>query len=152
MGSGVNSGQSVGVGNSQISNENFEYANKLLKLQAEIYTSNLTDSQKSTLGTVVNTITQHLTDMDYRGVKRDLAGNPVPNGKGGYFNHIKEMQDSYRALNKAKRSLEGSLKNPNLGSHEKNLLKDALDNTQKHIQKIDNMFEPYGGIAKWKKK
>ncbi len=39
MSSGVSSGQSTGVGNSQLSTENFEYANKLAELQAEIFTS-----------------------------------------------------------------------------------------------------------------
>lgn len=121
-------------------------------MQAEIFTSNLTDAQKSTLSTVVNTVSQHLTDMDYSGVRRYIAGNPVPNGRGGYFDHIHEMKDSYKALTKAKRSLEGSLKNPNLGQHEKALLENALKTTNEHIKKIDELFKPYGGIDKWKKK
>lgn len=152
MSSGVSSGQSTGVGNSQLSTENYEYANKLAELQAEIFTSNLTDAQKSTLSIVVNTVSQHLTDMDYSGVRRDIAGNPVPNGRGGYFDHIHEMKDSYKALTKAKRSLDGSLKNPNLGQREKALLENALKTTNEHIKKIDELFKPYGGIDKWKKK
>jgi hypothetical protein len=152
MSSGVSSGQSSGVGNSQLSTENYEYAAKLAELQAEIFTSNLTDPQKSTLNTVVNTVTQHLTKMDYSGVERDIAGNPVPNGKGGFFDHIHEMKDSYKSLTKAKRSLEGSLKNPNLGNYEKSLLETVFKATNEHIQRIDKLFEPYGGIEKWKKK
>lgn len=152
MSSGVSSGQSVGVGDSQLSTENLEYTKKLRELQAEIYTSNLTNSQKSTLNTVVNTVTQHLTEMDYSGVGRDLAGNPVPNGKGGYFDHIHEMKDSYKALTKAKRSLEGSLNNPNLGRNEKMILEKVLGATKTHIQRIDNLFKPFGGIEQWKKK
>lgn len=62
------------------------------------------------------------------------------------------MKDSYKALIKAKHSLEGSLKNPNLGSHEKALLENALKTTNEHIKKIDELFKPYGGIDKWKKK
>ena len=152
MSSGVSSGQSKGVGNAQLSFENYEYMNKLSELQAEINTSNLTDAQKSTLTTVVNTVTQHLTDMDYSGVIRDIAGDPVPNGKGGFFDHIHEMKDSYKGLKKAKRSLEGSLKNPNLGQHERSLLEDALKTTNAHLDRIDELFKPYGGIDKWKKK
>lgn len=152
MSSGVSSEQSSGVGNSQLSMENLEYSKKLDELQAEIYTSNLTDTQKSTLNTVVNTITQHLTDMDYSGVERDLAGVPVPNGRGGFFDHIHEMKDSYKGLKKSKRSLEGSLKNPNLGENERTMLEKALETTNTHIQRIDKLFEPFGGIEKWKKK
>ena len=152
MSSGVSSGQSVGVGNSQLSMENLEYSKKLDVLQAEIYTSDLTDSQKSTLSTVINTVTQHLTELDYSGVERDIAGDPVPNGRGGYFDHVHEMKDSYRALTKAKRSLEGSLKNPNLGENERTMLEKALETTNAHIQRIDELFKPFGGIEQWKKK
>lgn len=152
MSSGVSSEQSIGVGNSQLSTENLEYFNKLNELQAEIYSSNLTEPQKSTLNTINNTVTQHLTDMDYSGVERDIAGDPVPNGRGGYFDHIHEMKDSYRALTKAKRSLEGSLKNPNLGENERRMLEEALETANVHIQRIDELFKPFGGIEQWKKK
>lgn len=152
MSSGVSSDQSVGVGNSQLSTENLEYSKKLNELQAEIYTSNLTDPQKSILNTVINTVTQHLTEMDYSGVERDIAGDPVPNGRGGYFDHVHEMKDSYKALTKAKRSLEGSLKNPNLGETERTMLEKALETTNVHIQRIDELFKPFGGIEQWKKK
>ena len=100
----------------------------------------------------MNAVTQHLTELDYSGVRRDLAGNPVPNGKGGYFDHIHEMKDSYKALTKAKRSLEGSLNNPNLGRSEKMILEKVLGVTKTHIQRIDNLFRPFGGIEQWKKK
>lgn len=152
MSSGVSSDQSVGVGNAQLSTENLEYSQKLNELQAEIYTSNLTDSQKSTLNTLVNTVTQHLTEMDYCGVERDIAGDPVPNGRGGYFDHIHEMKDSYKALTKSKRSLEGSLKNPNLGQNERKMLEKALQEANTHIQRIDELFKPFGGIEQWKKR
>lgn len=152
MSSGVSSGHSSGVGDSQLSIENYDYEKKLAELQTEIFKSDLTAPQKSALNTMVNTVNQHLTEMDYSGVKRDIAGNPVPNGKGGFFDHIHEMRDAYKSLKKTKRSLEGSLKNPNLGRNEKALLENALNTTNEHIQRIDELFKPYGGIDKWKKK
>lgn len=151
MSSGISSGQSMGVGNSQISIENYEYSNKISELQSEINKNNLTDSQKSTLTTVNNIVTQHLTDKDYSGVMRDIAGNPVPNGKGGFFDHVHEIKDSYKGLTRAKRSLEGSLQNPNLGQYERSLMEDALKITNEHIHRIDELFKPFGGIDKWKK-
>ena len=87
--------------------------------------------------------------MDYSGVQRDLDGNPIPNGIGGFFDHIHEMQDSYRALIKAKRSIEGSLNNPNINPDVKAVLEDALKIANAHIERIDNLFEPYGGIENW---
>lgn len=152
MSSGVSSGQSSGVGNVQLSTENLEYSAKLAETQAEIFTGKFTDAQKSKLSSVVNTVAQHLTEKDYSGVERDLAGDPVPNGKGGFFDHIHEMKDSYKGLKKAKRSLEGSLSNPNLGENERKVLQSALKTTNEHINRIDTLFKPYGGIDKWKKK
>jgi len=152
MSSGAYSEQSSGVGNTQLSVENFEYSSKLSELQKALSSSNLTISQKKTLRVLANTITQHLTEMDYSGVERDIAGNPVPNGKGGFFDHIQEMKDSYKSLKRARRSIEGSLKNPHLGEKEKTLLEIALKTASEHIQKIDELFKPYGGIEKWKKK
>ncbi|MDO4438915.1 MAG: hypothetical protein Q4B86_05660 [Eubacteriales bacterium] len=42
--------------------------------------------------------------------------------------------------------------NPNLGQNEKKILEEALKVVKVHIKRIDNLFEPYGGIEKWKKK
>lgn len=149
MSSGVFSGLSIGVGETQLSIENDAYSSKLAELQAEIFTGDFTDSQRKTLTSLANTVTFHLTEMDYSGTKRDLEGNPVPNGRGGTFDHIHEMKDSYKALTKIKRSLEGSLNNPNLGVHEKGLMTRSLKEANEHIQRIDELFEPYGGIEKW---
>ncbi len=60
----------------------------------------LTDVQKSRLNVLENTINDHLTDGDFSGTLRDLQGDPVPNGRGGYFDHLGEMQDSYKSLKK----------------------------------------------------
>lgn len=57
-----------------------------------------------------NVVDNNLKETDFSGTLRDLKNNPVPNGNGGYFNHKEEMQNSYKALQKAKTSLEGSLK------------------------------------------
>ena len=48
-------------------------------------TNTLTDAQKSRLNALDNTINDHLTDGDFSGTLRDIQGNPVPNGRGGYF-------------------------------------------------------------------
>ncbi|MFD2131023.1 polymorphic toxin type 28 domain-containing protein [Pseudogracilibacillus auburnensis] len=88
----------------------------------------------------------HLTEKDFSGTLRDLQGNPVPKPGGGYWNHLQEMKDSYKGLNKIKRGLEGSLKKPNLNKFERKLLKDGLDKANNNIKKIEDLFAPYGGI------
>lgn len=83
---------------------------------------------------------------DFSGTLRDLQGNPVPNGNGGYFNHLGEMRDSYKALQKIKKALEGSLRNPNLSDVDRALLQEGLDNANAYIIRIEELFKPYGGI------
>ncbi|MGN0506215.1 MAG: hypothetical protein ACI4FZ_06610, partial [Lachnospiraceae bacterium] len=106
----------------------------------------LTDAQKSRLNALDNTINDHLTEGDFSGTLRDLQGNPVPDGKGGYFDHIGEMQDSYRSLQKIKNALEGSLRNPNLSDVDRALLKEGVDTANSYISRIEGLFTPYGGI------
>ena len=106
----------------------------------------LTDVQKRRLNTLENTINDHLTDGDFSGTLRDLQGNPVPNGRGGYFDHLREMQNSYKSLQKIKKALEGSLKNPNLSDIDRALLQEGLDKANSYINKIEELFDPYGGI------
>ena len=106
----------------------------------------LTDAQKSRLNALENTINDHLTDGDFSGTLRDLQGSPVPNGRGGYFDHLGEMQDSYKALQKVKKALEGSLKNPNLAAVDRTLLQEGLDKANFYIDKIEELFNGYGGI------
>ena len=75
-----------------------------------------------------------------------FRSNPVPNGRGGYFDHLGEMRDSYKSLQKIKKALEGSLKNPNLSDIDKRLLQEGLDKANLYITRIDSMAAPYGGI------
>ncbi|NEU61073.1 WXG100 family type VII secretion target [Paenibacillus sp. ALJ109b] len=107
----------------------------------------LSRAQQRNLTTLDNIIDKHLTEMDFSGTLRDLQGNPVPNKKtGGYWNHLQEMQDSYKGLSKIKRGLEGSLQNPNLSNSLKSTLQNALDKANTNLKKIEDLFEPFGGI------
>ena len=63
----------------------------------------LTNAQKSRLNALENIIEHNLKESDFSGTLRDLQGNPVPNPKGGYYDHLTEMKQSYNALNKIKR-------------------------------------------------
>ena len=126
-----------------------ETAEKAAEEAAEkgIKSSNtLTDAQKSRLNALENTINDHLTDGDFSGTLRDLQGNPVPNGRGGYFDHLGEMQDSYKSLQKIKKALKDSLKNPRLSDVDRALLQEGLDKANSYINKIEELFDHYGGI------
>lgn len=108
----------------------------------------LSRAQKRNLETLDNIVDKHLTEMDFLGTLRDLQGNPVPKPGGGYWNHLQEMQDSYKGLSKIKRGLEGSLQNPNLSDSIRRTLQDALGKANTNLNKIEDLFEPFGGVNK----
>lgn len=106
----------------------------------------LTRAQKRNIETLNNVIENNLKEHDFLGTLRDLQGNPVPNPKGGFYDHATEMRQSYTALLRVKNGLEGSLKNPNLASEVKGFLLDGLSKTNYYIKKIEALFEPFGGV------
>ena len=130
----------IAIPKSSISNPDFP------RYYANTHHNTLTSIQKSRLNTLENTINDHLTEKDFSGALRDLLANPVPNGNGGYFDHVHEIRDSYRSLQKIKKALEGSLKNPTLSNEDRTLLQDGFDMAAFYIRKIEELFGPYGGI------
>ncbi|MCM1097620.1 MAG: polymorphic toxin type 28 domain-containing protein [Ruminococcus flavefaciens] len=118
----------------------------LIESKGGTASNTLTDAQKSRLNALNNTIEHNLKDSDFSGTLRDLQGNPVPNPQGGFYDHLTEMRQSYTSLVKIKRGLEGSLSNPNLSGIDRTILQEALDTAIAYIQKIEQLFEPFGGI------
>ncbi|MCG7409114.1 polymorphic toxin type 28 domain-containing protein [Paenibacillus sp. ACRRX] len=106
----------------------------------------LSRAQKRNLITLDNIVNKHLTGMDFSETLRDLKGNPVPKPEGGYWNHLQEMRDLFKGLSKIKRGLEGSLQNPNLSDITRKTLQNALNKANKNLIKIENLFEPFGGV------
>lgn len=106
----------------------------------------LTDAQKSSIKTLENTIKDHLTEKDFSGTKLELQGKPVIGKKGIPFQHVYEMKTSYKTLIKVVKSLEGSLKNPNLGENEKILLQNSLDKAVTYIQRITKLLSEFGEL------
>ena len=49
-------------------------------------------------------------------------------------------------LIKLKGGVEGSLKNPNLSSIDREILQNNLNRTNAYIQRIEELFKPFGGI------
>lgn len=106
----------------------------------------LTAAQKSRLKALDNTIECNLKEMDFSGTLRDLQGNPVPNPQGGYYDHLTEMKQSYTSLTKIRRGLEGSLNNPSLSINDRKILQEGLNKANAYIQRIEELFKPFGGI------
>ncbi|EAF5218060.1 transposase [Listeria monocytogenes] len=114
----------------------------------------LTPAQKKSIKRIDNNIQDHLTDGDFSGTKRDLEGNPVPKKgqPGKYWNHLDEMLNTYQSLNNSTRSIENSLTNPNLDKKVRVYLESKLKEANLQINKIEDLFDDYGGIQNWIKK
>lgn len=100
----------------------------------------LTRSQQAAVNKISNTIRDHLTEQDLLGAARDLAGNPVPNPKGGFYQHLKEVNDALTALQESATSLQGSLTNPNLNSATRATLQQSLDLALSYIERINRIL------------
>jgi len=124
-----------------------KYVDDVLEGVGKDITDQLTRAQKRNVNTLDNIINDHLTAGDFSGTLADLQGNPIPNGRGGFFDHINEMKDSYTGLISVSEGLEGSLKNPNLTPEVKSFLQEQLDLAYSKIKEIEALFEPYGGIS-----
>ncbi|MBF2677298.1 hypothetical protein IBB79_04960 [Listeria welshimeri] len=114
----------------------------------------LTPAQKKSIKRIDNNIQDHLTDGDFSGTKRDLEGNPVPQKgqPGKYWNHLDEMLKTYQSLNNSTKSIENSLTNPNLDKKVRVYLESKLKEANLQINKIEHLFDDYGGIQNWIKK
>ncbi|EKZ1006728.1 transposase [Listeria monocytogenes] len=114
----------------------------------------LTPAQKKSIKRIDNNIQDHLIDGDFSGTKRDLEGNPVPKKgqPGKYWNHLDEMLNTYQSLNNSTRSIENSLTNPNLDKKVRVYLESKLKEANLQINKIEDLFDDYGGIQNWIKK
>lgn len=115
------------------------------KQDADVYDSyNFTVAQKNSMTRIKNTIEHNLTEEDFSGTRRDLENSPVPNGRGGYYDHLKEMRQSLTALIKSAKSLEGTLQNPYLSENERQIIKDSLNMANDYINRITDLFTEYG--------
>jgi filamentous hemagglutinin len=55
----------------------------------------------------IDNILNSFKDSDITGTLRDMAGDPVPKPDGGYWDHLKEMNDMLRGLRNHAETLEG---------------------------------------------
>lgn len=79
------------------------------KQQNEKPVEKLNQKQESAIKKIDNTIKNALKDHDITGTLKDMDGNPVPKENGGYWDHMKEMQNTLRGL----RNHADTLKNVN---------------------------------------
>jgi len=67
----------------------------------------LTKAEERAITKIENTIRDHLSPKDLRGALRDMVGNPVPKPGGGYWDHVREVNEAIGGLRKRAKTLEG---------------------------------------------
>jgi hypothetical protein len=87
----------------------------------------MTPAQVSRSTKIDNTIRGHAKVSDFEGVAKELRGEKIPDGRGGFFDHITEMRESKAGLEKNSGALKDSLKNPNLDGDVRNFLQSQVD-------------------------
>jgi len=107
---------------------------------------NLTRAQRRNIETFHNVIQHNLKNRDFSGTLRELQGDFSLREDGRYWDHITEMVQSYKAIQKIKKGIEGSLLNPNMDIATREFLDYELTKLNEIIQRIEELFRPYGGI------
>ncbi|OME64196.1 hypothetical protein BSK65_29640 [Paenibacillus odorifer] len=115
--------------------------------------SKITTSQQATLN-LHDRVYTHVTPDDLLGAEKELNGIPLLRKDGSLvlredgmpFNHMQEVSDSYRGLEKLKKSYDGIIKNPNLDSELRQLYTSKINEVNVSMNKIEDIFAPFGGI------
>ncbi len=115
--------------------------------------SQITTSQQATINQQ-NRLSLHLTEADLAGAQKELNGIPLtkPDGTpalkpdGSTWNHMQEVSDAYRGLEKLQKSYNGFLKNPNLNTELRELYTNNLEEINRIMNEINNLFKSHGGI------
>jgi hypothetical protein len=113
----------------------------------------ISTSQKATLNQQER-LYSHLTEDDFTGATKELNGIPLTRADGTFvlredgkpYNHMQELSDAYRGLEKIQKSYTGILKNPNLDPELKQLYTNNLNKVEADMKRINDLFNPFGGI------
>lgn len=96
----------------------------------------LTDAQRSRLIKISNIFEKHAKPHDFEGVLNERKGRFILKPTGEPYNHIDEMTDAMKGLEKATTSLQNSLKNPSLDSEVRAVLEMNVRDAQEMISKM----------------
>ncbi|MFO1494884.1 MAG: RHS repeat-associated core domain-containing protein [Lysobacterales bacterium] len=96
----------------------------------------LTRAQRTDVNKIRNVEKNHAKPHDFEGVSKELGGVQIPRPGGGHYNHVKEMQNSVRALEEALPGIRGSLRNPNLSSAARAELESAYADGQQLLNRM----------------
>jgi hypothetical protein len=103
------------------------------------------DSQARHVTKIDNIIQDHAKPHDFDGVAKELAGERIPKPGGGYWDHVGEMKQSVKDLQKHVRVLENSLKDPSHSPAVRSYIQGAIDKGTDMISRMQKALS--GGAA-----
>jgi len=116
----------------------------IIGTQANSINKETLNSINSNVTRITNTINDHLQTKDYTGFARDLSGNPVwSNSMQRYYNHYKEVMDARRGLVSGVQKLTNIMQNNKLDSKAINTVNQAINQANRHIEKIDQILKSH---------
>ena len=100
-------------------------------------------SQKNRIIDGYTKIHDHITEKDIEGAIRDITGKPIPDGKGGTYQHYKEGDEAINGLKKERDSLVKSINNPNMTPKVEKAIKDSIHDFEIQINRWEKIKEEY---------
>lgn len=101
-----------------------------------VNTPEILESQERHINKIDNIIEDHAKPHDFSGVAKELAGEPIPKPGGGFWDHVGEMKQSVKDLQKHVRALENSLKDPSHSSAVRSYVQEAIDKGKDMISRM----------------
>lgn len=98
-------------------------------------TTNLTSTQKNKFNTIDNVLNNHAKIGDFTGVAIEISGGKILDAFGVPRDHITEMRNSVRALERSINSLKGSLNNCSLDTNTRRCIESKV-NEANHIKEL----------------
>jgi hypothetical protein len=102
------------------------------------------ESQQKHVTKIDNIIQDHAKPHDFDGVAKELAGEPIPKPGGGYWDHVGEMKQSVKDLQKHVRTLENSLKDPSHSPAVRAYIQEAINKGSDMISRMQKALSGGG--------
>ncbi|GAA5107818.1 hypothetical protein GCM10023211_09330 [Orbus sasakiae] len=120
--------------NSKADNKNSNSSNNSVKDNQTV--DKLNQKQESAVKKIDNLVKNSIKDHDIEGALKDMGGNPVPKADGsGYWNHLKELQDTLNGLRNHANTLK-DVNNPTAQA--------ARQKALEAIERIESAIKGYG--------
>ncbi|MBP3851591.1 MAG: hypothetical protein J6D36_03505 [Erysipelotrichaceae bacterium] len=108
--------------------------------------NNLSKANIAAINRGENCINDHVLEKDVSAVQIESSGGVIAKKDGSPYNHIQEAKGTMKGLQKSIKSLENTLKNPNLDKDTRDYLEHEMKRFQLYYSILEDAFK--GGKKK----